>query len=300
MGKMKTHKQYVDELLVKNPTIEVIDQYIDARTPIQHYCKKHDVFWCASPDNILRGCECPECGKEKTRSHTKRTHEEYIKQVTNVNPNIEVIEEYKGANPSILHKCKIDGYEWRTTPANILYGKGCPKCAGNLSLSNAEYVERLRLINHDIISIEQYVNMKTPILHICLIDGYTWYASPDSILQGCGCPICKESYGERQIRQILEEYNLKYIYQKTFMDCRDKNPLPFDFYLPDYNICIEYDGEQHFRSVDFFGGEDKFEKQKLHDQIKIQYCNNNHIHLLKIPYFKNVKAELEKFFIHLI
>ena len=98
----------------------------------------------------------------------------------------------------------------------------------------------------------------------------------------------------------MQSRKIKYIFQKTFDDCADKSLLPFDFYLPEYHICIEYDGGQHFVPIGLFGGEDKFKKQQFHDNIKTQYCKDNNIRLLRIPYFKNIEEELEKFFIHLI
>ena len=122
---------------------------------------------------------------------------------------------------------------------------------------------------------------------------------------GNGCPQCQESKGERQVRQWLENKNIIYTYQKTFKDCKYIKVLPFDFYISKYHACIEYDGKQHFEPVDFAGrGEEwalqQFEKTQYHDKIKNQYCKNNNITLLRIPYFKNVEEELETFFIHLI
>ena len=114
----------------------------------------------------------------------------------------------------------------------------------------------------------------SPILHRCLIDGYKWRISPANTLNGRGCPQCNESFGERKTRQWLNSRNIKYIYQKIFKDCKDIKPLPFDFYLPDYNICIEYDGMQHFTPIDYFGGQESFERTVKHDKIKDNFsCN---------------------------
>ena len=140
---------------------------------------------------------------------------------------------------------------------------------------------------------------------MCLIDGCIWLSKPNNILNGFGCPQCNESKGERQVRQWLEQHGIVYEFQKPFVECSDIKCLPFDFYLPQYNTCIEYDGEQHFRPVDF-GGEgeiialQKFKIVQKHDVIKNKYCENNNIPLLRIPYFKNTEEELNNFFIHLI
>lgn len=81
--------------------------------------------------------------------------------------------------------------------------------------------------------------------------------------------------------------------QKTFKDCQYRNPLPFDFYLEEYNLCIEYDGEQHFEPR---FGEEEFEKTVVRDKIKTEFCNKNGITLLRIPYweFKNIEKILIK------
>lgn len=108
-----------------------------------------------------------------------------------------------------------------------------------------------------------------------------------NLLQGYthsrGCEEHK-SYGERLIKEILNDNGIYYNYNYRFNDCRNILPLPFDFYLKDYNTCIEYDGIQHFKAVEFFGGEKAFELTKQNDAIKNQYCKDNHINLIRIPY----------------
>ena len=105
------------------------------------------------------------------------------------------------------------------------------------------------------------------------------------------------SKGELCVKLWLEENNIEYIQQYTFDNCRDKQVLPFDFYLPTFNILIEYDGELHFYPIEYFGGQEKFERQQRHDKIKNEYCEKNNIPLLRIPYYKynNIEEELNNF-----
>ena len=70
------------------------------------------------------------------------------------------------------------------------------------------------------------------------------------------------------INKLLISYNIKFETQKKFKNCKNKLPLPFDFYLPDYNILIEFDGKQHFESIEIFGGKIEFEKLKINDDKK--------------------------------
>ena len=298
----KTHKEYVKELAIKNPTVEVIDKYINTLTKITHRCTIHNFEWKTSPGSALKGGGCPLCRSEKISNSTLKTHEKYVSEVKQIDSNIIVIGKYINAKTPILHKCEIDGCEWNASPSNILSGYGCPKCGLRRTteshrMTNEEYTERLAKINPNIIALEEYTNSQTLILHKCLIDGYEWKIRPKNTLNGIGCPKCSESKGERRIRIWLENNNIDYIHQHKYEDCKDIHPLPFDFYISTYNVLIEYDGEQHFRPIDLFGGQEYFEYIQKHDAIKNEYCKNNGIPLLRIPYYKynNIEEELNNF-----
>lgn len=110
----------------------------------------------------------------------------------------------------------------------------------------------------------------------------------------CGC--IKESHGENKIREILTQNNIYFINQKKFSNFKysDTQGVPkFDFYLPQLNTCIEYDGEQHFSLIFSFDTEERFQQRQLHDKEKNAYCLKNNITLIRIPYthysFLNIK-----------
>ena len=108
------------------------------------------------------------------------------------------------------------------------------------------------------------------------------YIRTQSLTEGlslsCGCSMSK---GERAIIKILYEQEINFIYQKTYPDLKsDKNYfLRFDFYLPEYNCIIEYQGQQHYLT------DDKFNESNKRYKIKKQYCQNNNIKLIEIPYY---------------
>lgn len=109
----------------------------------------------------------------------------------------------------------------------------------------------------------------------------------------CGCS--KYSNRENYIADILSEYKINYIPQARFSDCRNVYPLPFDFYLYDYNTIVEFDGQQHNEPVDFFGGEERFVKTLHNDAIKNDYCAKNNINLIRLPYYlttEQIKEQL--------
>jgi hypothetical protein len=95
----------------------------------------------------------------------------------------------------------------------------------------------------------------------------------------------KISYGEKKIYDFLEEKNIEFKHNTPIFGCKNINNLVFDFYIPEKNICIEFDGIQHFQSVDFFGGDKEFEKTKKRDLIKNLFCDISSINLIRIPYF---------------
>ena len=101
---------------------------------------------------------------------------------------------------------------------------------------------------------------------------------------GFGCPACTASRGENKIRTFLITKSIEFTQNKTFPMCKHKKLLPFDFYLPEYNMIIEYDGKQHYEAVDHFGGEEYFKTIKMRDGIKNEYCRKENIRLIRIGY----------------
>ena len=287
----KTHDQYIEEVLRINPNIEVIHTYINARTPILHMCKKCGHKWNISPDNVLHNYGCPKCA-----GVMKHTTDNFIHALFNVNDRINVIGEYINANTKIRCKCLIDDYEWDAIPRSLLNGHGCPLCAGNKKKSNDEYINDVMTINQDIEVVGKYISADDAILHRCKKDGFEWFAKPNNILSGKGCPKCRSSIGERFVSTYLKNNNIGFIEQHTFPNCKNIKLLPFDFYLPDFNTCIEYDGIQHFEPRDYFGGQLAFEEIVKHDAIKSNYCLLHNIKLIRIRYNDDICKVLDLHF----
>lgn len=104
--------------------------------------------------------------------------------------------------------------------------------------------------------------------------------------QSCGC---LQSTGEQKIELLLQNNNISYQKQKTFNTCKNPDtgyPLRFDFYLPDYNILIEYDGIQHYKATGGWSSQAHMKNTQIRDSIKNQWCKDNNIKLIRIPYIK--------------
>jgi very-short-patch-repair endonuclease len=133
-----------------------------------------------------------------------------------------------------------------------------------------------------------YINNKTKIIIICKKHGEI-LVNPKRLLLGTGCKLCRISRGERSILTWLEKNNIRYNHNYRFEDCKNKNPLPFDFYLPDKNICIEFDGKQHYYPYFKHKNEDGMKNVLItqkHDKIKTKYCKQKGIKLIRIHYNK--------------
>ena len=215
-----------------------------------------------------------------------------------IRKDIKILGEYTGWNQAVKSQCKICGNVWFPSANKLLLGQGCPICsqkriAQKFRKTNNQFLEDLKNKNLAIVNIEPYKGAHATIKFKCLKCGNTWKATPDRILrEGSGCIACGASQGERLIANTLRKMNIDFETQKTFEDCVNIGKLRFDFYLPKYNICIEYQGEQHYKPICFskkeYGKEiENFKSLQERDKIKRKFCKNKKIKLIEIS-FKDI------------
>lgn len=201
---------------------------------------------------------------------------------------------YKGMNNKVNIICKIHGV-FEQKARDHINGCNCRYCVNNnIKSTNSIFIDKCKNTHGDKYdySLSVYLNQSTKVKIICKKHG-CFEQRPNSHLRNQGCPYCNESKGENNICNILESKNIKYIRQYKFNDCMNILPLPFDFYLPDYKTCIEFDGIQHFKPIDFWGGKQNLNYIKNNDNIKNEYCKNNNIKLIRIKYnHKNIEKLL--------
>lgn len=202
-------------------------------------------------------------------------------------------------------KCKKHDSVFKTNYNSILYyNDACPICQNEekqyINISSKEhFIERARKVHGDNYDYEKsvYLGLKHKVEILCKKCNQYFSQRPTIHIDcGCGCPNCKSSKGEIETENKLKEAGFEYIKQHTFPDCKHIHNLKFDFYLPYQNLCIEYDGIQHFEPIEAFGGEESFEKTKIRDRIKEEYCKNNNIHLIRIRYDEDIFQKIEDFF----
>jgi hypothetical protein len=202
----------------------------------------------------------------------------------------------RGSSKKVWWKCPKSKcnhpHEWEATINSRTNGCGCPFCVGQKVCP----CNSLQSLKPDIATEWHPRNNLKPsevtrgsskkVWWKCPKSGcnhpHEWEATINSRTKenGTGCPFCRKSKGEDKIMKILENRKINYFPQQSL----NYKKLSFDFFLPDSNTAIEFDGFQHFEPVEFFGGEEKFLKQRNNDLHKNIYCSNNGINLLRIHY----------------
>ena len=279
------------------------EEYVDCKHKLEFICNKHKDkgVQYKTLDDIINGKQyCRYCGIEK-RGEKYRISNEVIQKRCDELGLIYVDRYIKNQETWVQFKCKthldkgiqdIGWYHLKTCAV------GCAYCTGRYKTTE-DFKKEMQNINPDIEIIGEYFGSEKSVKCKCKVCGYEWNPIGRSLKYGQGCPACTFSKGEIKIGKILDENKIKYTTQKTFDDCVYKEKLRFDFYLPYYNILIEYDGEQHFRPVDFANkglewATKIFEYNQIKDKIKNDYCKDNNIRLIRIPYweFNNIETIL--------
>lgn len=283
----------------KHPDIDVLDTYKNGRTKVKLRCKICNYQYSATPGSLYMGCGCPKCA-----GVARKTTQQFIEEMLNVNPNVVIDGEYVQNKAKINVHCLVCGYVWKSTPNSLLRGNGCAKCSGLLRKTNEQFLLEMKEIHPNIVALDNYTNNHTKIICHCNICNRNFTKTPHALIDAkSGCTFCSKANtkGEIAIRDWLIENNIDYIKQKSFKGCKDKQRLLFDFYLPKYNIAIEYDGKQHFEPVDWgFHDEElmiaNFKDLQNRDKIKNKYCEDNGVKLIRIPYteFDNIEMILKE------
>lgn len=223
----------------------------------------------------------------------RKTNNKFISEL--YGRNITPIDKYIKDDCKIRFGCDVCGFIWSAKPNNILNGKGCPKCVGLARKTHDEFMNEISTINPDVELLGEYINSHSKIEVKCNICNYVWFVRTGHLLAKHGCPKCNESIGERVVKNFLNDNCILYEREYGFNDCKNINILPFDFYLPELNCCIEYDGEQHYRPISYFGGVKMFNDVVYRDGLKTAYCENNGIKLLRIRYDDDIIHTLKEF-----
>lgn len=271
--------------------------YTNAKTPVKIICPEHGEFE-QRPENHVRGVGCPDC-----KGGTKISKSHFIKKAKERHGNrydySQVI--YKNNHTPVKIICPEHGV-FEQKPSDH-YKHRCPSCgeevrASKKTLSQEEFIKKANDVHSNFFDYSKsvYKGHRNKVIITCPKHG-DFEQMSNSHLSGRGCPKCKESTGERKIRLFLESHNIEYQTEKTFKECRNIQPLRFDFFIPSKNLCIEYDGVFHFEETKngFYSNQMLLETQKR-DQIKTDFCNgkNGRPKLIRITYKEDVKDRMNQ------
>lgn len=291
--KKKTHEEFIAEMQIVNPNIEILSQYVNTSTRVKCKCKICGYEWEGLPYVLSNGRGCGKC------YGLYLSDAEFTDKLHKVHPHINLCSHYSGMKKLTEFVCTIDGTIWKETPDNIMRTKsGCPTCMSKFqsdrqTWSNDKYVNEIKKNCDYILPKEDYIRWNVPIEHECTKCGYSWKVAPTSVLHNPHCPSCDGSKGERKISTILDEHQIQYECQKKFDDLKHINSLRYDFYLPTLNTLIEYDGQYHYQPII---SEETFEEGKIRDELKNDYALEHGINLIRIPYWEydNIESILKK------
>ena len=282
MGKRLTTEEFIKRanVIYNNKYNYSKVEYINNDIKVCIICPIHGEFW-QTPHTHLKGQGCKKCGIMKYKLTTK----EFIERAKEIHGDKYDYSkvEYTGALSKVCIICPIHGEFWQEASSHIKKKNGCPLCNGRIK-NTTRFIERAKEIHGDKYDYSkvEYINSTSKICIICPIHGEFWQEPRHHLNSKNGCPICKESKLEREINDFLKENNILFERQKHF-DWLGRQSL--DFYLPDYNMAIECQGEQHFMVRDYFNNEKELQKQINRDNKKLNLCNLNNI---KLIYYSNL------------
>lgn len=294
----------------KNFELSENNKYENSEKKLNFICLKckeeFDMAWL----KVYSNQNCPFCrglriGTSNNLAHLRPGLIEEWSIKNNVFPT--EVSEFSGIN--VLWICKKCGYEWcakiQTRTGNK---EGCPACCGKVvtdknrfSILFPEIAKEWHSYKNGDLTPDMfsYASSKKIIWWKCLQCGNEWMTRISDRTSGSGCPECSSSKGNKKIKSILTKSNIDFMPEHKFDDCKNIYRLPFDFYLPKNNTAIEYDGEFHYNESIFrFKNKEKTQLRlrdvQKRDAIKTQYCKNNNINLIRIPYwdFNNIESIL--------
>lgn len=278
---------------------QFVDMLYEKYTYVLFICNKHAYkgIQKINREALMRWAKEGKCLCDYVHRDT-----EDLRRMSTLSPEVEIIGEYQKSNIKLECKCKVCDHHWFITPNKLQNGRGCPICKNEKLRRqklkpHSKFVEELHSIQPTLEILSEYQGGNKPLIFKCKVCGLVQELSEAERLLNYsrGCKRCKASAGERRIADYLNSHNIAYEAEKSFIECKSKRPLRFDFYLPIFNACIEYQGEQHYRPVDYSGRQDttttnkNFQELQKRDEIKKEFCKMEGIKLLEIPYWESAE-----------
>lgn len=261
-------------------------QYTSAKEPGIIRCNKcGSIYKLKNASNFLEKSKKKICSKCFPREDTMEVgHKiEYLLKNT---PNLTLLNEYTKITDDLILQCNKCQGIFKRKPQLLLKTHKCPMCESFSKRKTQESFENQlkEKFKGEYSLIGEYKGTDVTTLFRHNDCGFIFNTKPCYILTKQPCPKCKRfnSKGEIKIEKVLQEHKIIFEKQKRFVEL--SSLLSFDFYLPNNNLLIEFQGLQHFQPIEHFGGEERFKKQMENDNKKRLFCKNNSYQLLEIKY----------------
>ena len=285
---------------------EVLSDYKNCNTKIEYRHKVCGTKFKMKPISFqksLSKCSNPYC---KRKIHILKNKENFIQKVDELGYIVK--SEYLGIDEPMDFQCKKCNTIFSLNKASKIYENvdtsHCPNCASNIamSISSNEFYKKFNdNFGDEFEIISDYSGCDSPIkiLHKKCGNISEYYRAGKIFSEYiCPCKYCNISNGEKAIMNFLESRLITYEYQKKYNSLFGVNNgvLSYDFYIPNNNVVIEFQGKQHFEPIEYFGGKEYFDIQQEHDRRKRQYAKDHSINLLEIAYwdFDNIEEILSR------
>lgn len=280
-------------------------KYTSSRLKVKIICPKHGGFF-QSLQSHAKGHGCDKCAREyRTINHPRRlgidTFFKRCEEVWGDDYDFSKIKTYVNNSTKVKVVCKKHG-EFLITPAQLMTGHGCYECGLDRisDFQRIEYEEFLQMVedvwgDKYMIGKDCY-NSYQSFRVFCKAHDYYWETNGTNFLRGHGCRKCgfSVSKGETAISKILEKNKIPFFEQYSFFGMKSKRKLRCDFFLPNHNLVIEYNGRQHYEAIKFFGGIDALNTTKKRDMIKYNYCIDNNINYEILKYNESVDKRMRE------
>lgn len=273
-------------------------EYINNRTKVCIICPLHGDFYQSPDQHINNKNKCPICAEEIRGKESRLTTEEFISKAKDIHGDTYDYSKsvYITSNEKITIECRQHG-DFHQTAGSHLAGCGCPNCGHSrrtelCKKTTEEFISEATKVHNNKYDYSQteYVNNETKVCIICPKHG-PFYQKAVSHTTGAGCWSCKSSKGERLLIDIFIRNGIKYIHQ---FSPPIYNRLRYDFYLPDFDVLIEFQGGQHFFPIEYFGGEEGFIQTRNNDAFKKSLALQYRLPLIYFTYkhLKRISKEL--------
>ena len=231
----------------------------------QHCYDGNTYYYWVTPEKFLQGRRCPRCRYYKVRSKTRKDPQKFIKEVQDL-----VGDEYIFMSPHINTETYMYYYHqdcgkvYKITPHSFLGGTRCVYCYGNCVLSDDEFKNRVSKLSYGQIYVDKdshYINTSTLVKLHCKNCNRHWYVTPSNFYDNPRCKYCNSlTSGERAIKYYLGKHEIEHIIPYAIKIENERVPYRLDFYLPKLKVAIEYNGLQHYKPIDYFGGIRQYKK----------------------------------------